>query len=324
MYRSFYKWTDVTIETVCNDANAALHLDQFWQKFFLVTSLTTPQTELTVSLHFQPMSAPPADRSGLKQVWQRGESTVWQTAHGLCLQIGTTSLVIDSIRGYAEGTLDVGFWAYSLAEQRDFFMRSLLMLFRSAKIYGLHANGVVHDDRGVLLIGHSGSGKTTLTLSLVQAGWRYLGDDVVALRLGQEGVEAVALQRGFACTPQTFTFFPGLPVVTTEQLDPVRQKQRLVLTEQYDQQLVSTCLPRVLLFPMITDAQQSRLIRLDKTETLLALMEQSAALLVEPRTAALQMALLQQLGEQTEGYRLLLGSDGYSDPSTVASLLGSL
>lgn len=314
----------MTIETVCNDDNAALRLDQFWQKFFFVTSSMSQQTELTVSLHFQPMAALPSNRSGLKQVWQRGESTVWQTAHGLCLKMGTTRLVIDSLRGHAEGTLDAGFWAYSLAEQRDFFMRCLLMLFRSVKIYGLHANGVVHDDRGVLLIGHSGSGKTTLTLSLVQAGWRYLGDDVLALRSVQDSVEAVALQRGFACTPQTFTFFPGLPVMPTEQLDPVRQKQRLVLTEQYDEQLISTCLPRVLLFPTITGGQQSRLIRLDKTETLLALMEQSAALLVEPRTAALQMALLQQLGEQTEGYRLLLGSDVYSDPPTVASLLASL
>ena len=324
MYRRWYGWADVTIEVVCHDHALADHLDHCWRTFFCVTTLTTPYTAAGVSLELQAEPRSQTGQPGQRQRWHRDDASVWQTADGLCLQLGATTLCIDTARGHASGGVDASFWHYPLAEQRDFFMRSLLLLLRQVDIYGLHANGLSHDGQGLLLIGPSGSGKTTLTLSLLQAGWRALGDDVVALRQMADGVMALALQRGFACTPQTVTFFPHLSTVNTQQLETVRQKRWVAPATTAAEPLRSACRPTLLLFPTISDAAHSQLTPLDATQTLLGLMEQSAALLLTPRAAAQQMTMLRQLGRQARSYRLALGRDVYADPPAVAAMLGAL
>lgn len=45
----------------------------------------------------------------------------------------------------------------------------------------LHAGAVTRGDLTILLLGHSGAGKTTLTLELVRRGFRFLGDEYVAI-----------------------------------------------------------------------------------------------------------------------------------------------
>ena len=326
MDRRLYAWNDVIIEVICHDRELADRLDHCWRTFFWLMPLRATSSAAVVSLQLQPEPVYPPNPSGQKQVWRRDNASVWQTPVGLCLQSSGASLLIDVERGHASGSVTADFWQTPLAEQRDFFMRSLLLLLRRLHIHGLHANGISTDDRGLLLIGPSGSGKTTLTLSLRRSGWRALGDDVVALRQTVDGVIALALQRGFACTEQTVAFFPDLSLSTGEatQLDPVRQKQWLAPPTADDEWPNHHCQPRVLLFPTIAEAAHSRLTPLDATQTMLGLMEQSAALLVEPRAAARQMAILRQLGRQAQSYRLALGRDVYADPPAVAALLGSL
>jgi hypothetical protein len=53
----------------------------------------------------------------------------------------------------------------------------------SSTLFLMHAALVEKDGRGLLLPGRSGSGKTSLALSLSQAGWRYVTDDVVPVDL---------------------------------------------------------------------------------------------------------------------------------------------
>jgi len=324
MVRRLYGWADVTIEVICHEAALANCLDHCWRTFFGVTPLPAQHTAAVVSLALQTALIQHTGQPGAKQLWCRDNASVWQTADGLCLQIGATSLLIDGEQGHASGCVAADFWGYPLAEQRDFFMRSLLLLLRRVDIYGLHANGLSHEEQGLLLIGPSGSGKTTLTLSLLQAGWRALGDDVVALRQKPEGVMALSLQRGFACTPQTVTFFPHLSTAHAQQLETVRQKQWLAPVTTETEPLSSACRPTILLFPTIIDAAHSHLTPLDATQTLLGLMEQSAALLLAPRAAAQQMTMLRQLGRQARSYRLALGRDVYADPPAVAAMLGAL
>ncbi|MGY3034388.1 hypothetical protein ACVIIV_003558 [Bradyrhizobium sp. USDA 4354] len=52
-------------------------------------------------------------------------------------------------------------------------------LIRSNRwVFSLHAASLVKDGMGLLLCGQPGAGKSTLTLQLVDAGFRYAGDDV--------------------------------------------------------------------------------------------------------------------------------------------------
>jgi len=45
----------------------------------------------------------------------------------------------------------------------------------------IHAAGLVHDDKGLLIIGHSNVGKTSLALEMVMDGYSFLGDDLTIL-----------------------------------------------------------------------------------------------------------------------------------------------
>lgn len=323
MKRSFYAWADVSIEVVCQECTLADHLDHCWRTFFGITA--TPPATAVLSLHLA--ATPTAAHSAPgQQLWCQGEASIWQSADGLDLRLGATSLRLDKEQRQAIGHVDNSFWHYPLAEQRDFFMRTLLLLLRQIEVYGLHANGVYHQQQGLLLVGPSGSGKTTLSLSLQQVGWQAVGDDVMALHLTAQGVTARPLQRGFACTAQTAAFFPKLPTAQAPQLDPLRQKKWLAppTATTTVPQSASGYQPGVLLFPTISQAAHSHLLPLDATQTLVRLMEQSAALLLDRTTAARQLQLLQQLGRQARSYRVALGRDVYTDPPAVAALLNNL
>ena len=45
----------------------------------------------------------------------------------------------------------------------------------------VHAAGLAHDDKGLLIIGHSNVGKTSLALEMVMNGYSFLGDDLTIL-----------------------------------------------------------------------------------------------------------------------------------------------
>ena len=45
----------------------------------------------------------------------------------------------------------------------------------------IHAAGLAHDDKGLLIIGHSNVGKTSLALEMVMDGYSFLGDDLTIL-----------------------------------------------------------------------------------------------------------------------------------------------
>ena len=320
----FYTWNNMTLATACADDLQAAQLAQLWQRFFCFEPAAPAQANPMMTLHLVPVSSVPPAVTEPTLAWSNGKSKVWKTRDGLCLQEGTTSLTIDIARSHAEGVIDAQFWQQPLAAQRDFFLRSLLTLLRRASIYGLHANGVLQQDHGILLIGPSGSGKTTLTLRLVQAGWHYLGDDVVALRQNGSLVEALALQHSFACTPQTIDFFPDLQRFLRQMLDPARHKRQLTLAAGYTEQFATHCIPRVLLFPTITQKLHSRLVALSETQAMLKIMAQSAGLLLDSQSAARQTAVLKQLLQQTTYYQLFLGQDVYAEPATIVNLLGNV
>lgn len=324
MYQTLYAWADVTLAISYVDAHQAAQIDWLWQTFFCLTPVSTPWPGPRVSIRLQTEAASQERPLLLQALWRSGKSSVWQTPDGFCLQCGSTWLAFDPTGDQAYGVLTAEFGDYPLAEQRDFFLRSLLMLVRRIGIYGLHANGVMQDAHGMLMVGSSGSGKTTLALSLVQAGWCYLGDDAVAIYQTGAGLAALALQRGFACTAQTAAFFPSLQAAITHELDPVRHKQQVMLERLYGQQFTPTCIPRQLLFPRITGEAYSRVAPLNETQAMLGLMQQSAGLLMEAHTTTRQMDLLKQLVGQVRSHQLLLGRDVYTDPAAVAALLSAL
>lgn len=72
-----------------------------------------------------------------------------------------------------------------------------------------HAGCVEIAGRGVLLLGEKGSGKSTLTLALAFQGGRYLGDEVVFVRLDDRRIEA--FPKAAALKEESFALFGEAP-----------------------------------------------------------------------------------------------------------------
>ena len=63
----------------------------------------------------------------------------------------------------------------------------LAALLQQRGLLVLHASAVAREGAAVVVAGASGAGKSTLVARLLDAGWRLLSDDVVAIRLAPDG-----------------------------------------------------------------------------------------------------------------------------------------
>jgi hypothetical protein len=295
-------------------------LKALWQQVFAVTQIDRP---VAPSLTFQVM--PPGtslvEPGPGEQIFRSPNMRILQTGYGYHLQTGPATLSLDLDHRTNVCVITSGFWDLPLQYQRDFFLSALLLLLRHQGVYGLHANGLERHGRGALLVGESGSGKTTLALALVRAGWRYISDDVLALRRGPEGIEALALRRGFAINKEIEACFPELvsPGVARHPLND--GKELAVLDDLFPDQFTPSCSPSVLVFPEITGDRRSQLLELKDAGAMAAMIRPSLGIMVDRELAARQLEITRQLVAQSRSYRLFVGRDVYESPSPLSQML---
>ena len=103
----------------------------------------------------------------------------------------------------------------------DFIAEQVLLQFMKARkeLLWLHAAGVERSGKALIICGGSGRGKSTVSTILCESGWRFMSDDVIALRMQSE--EALP----FLQTPARRTY-PGrnllaeeMGILTKEEVD---------------------------------------------------------------------------------------------------------
>jgi hypothetical protein len=320
-----YALGEIMIEAACADPAQAVRLDQLWRMLFSLQPMHTPGAQPAICFHLHAdrtsMAPPPPGRPAS----QSGRLQGWRTATGYRFQCSGSALDVDLVAGRGTGVLTPGFWHCTLTEQREFFLHAFLMLLRRHGYYGLHANGVVKGPRGrprgVLMAGESGSGKTTLALSLVRQGWCYLADDLLFLHAVDGQVSAVGLRRGFACLPETIERFPGLVNVAERSPRLMAGKKLLPVEAVSSGHFTPCCTPTVLLLPRVAGGRHSRLVPLDETGAVAALMGLSTGIWTDRTDVMQQLEMLKQLVQQARCYQLLSGEDVYTDPAAVSALL---
>ena len=203
-----------------------------------------------------------------------------------------------------------------------------MVALRRCGLFELHAAGVVEPETGggLLVVGPSGSGKSTLATQLASAGWRYLSDDALLLRVESERVEACALRREFAVTEQTvaagvlegFEDLLGEPV----PFDPL--KRRFKPQEVFPEGFAESCVPRALFFPVITNEAASAARRLTQAETMRGLLRMCPWACYDRPAAAAHLGLLARLARQAAGFELKAGRDLLGDAVYSADYLRGL
>jgi len=250
---------------------------------------------------------------------------VWESEDGFRLNCGSSCLDLDLAQSRGVGALLPEFWALPLAERREMFMLSFLMLLHRHELFGLHGNAVVHGRTGFLIVAGSGCGKTTLALTLIQAGWAYVADDALLLqRSGSGSVDALALRRGFSCTEKTAAAFGELAGAMRESLGSAKDKWLVDSDAVYADRLAPRCHPEVILFPRIANTETTRLRPIGASAALGGLIQQSPGILSDRSDSTEQSGLLLSLLQQCKTFEVELGTDLFERPQAVSDALSAL
>ncbi len=195
---------------------------------------------------------------------------------------------------------------------------ALVVALRHHSLFHAHAAGLRSaDGTSVLVAGGSGSGKTTCALSLLEGGWRYLGDDAVLL--SEAGV--LAFPKPFHLGTPTLEAFPRLrPFCGTPNgrgkraLDPAVAfpGQHAPRAERIE----------LLLFPEVHDAAATVIEPMAPADALGLLLASSAMLIVDHLPGVReQLAILRGLVDGARSFSLRLGRDALARPALLASLV---
>ena len=331
-----YHIADVPLHVWLHDAADEVPMRQLMDGLFRFSPVDRPVFDepgsaLSLTLRRRPLSHGKAGNQA-DTMAPEGHDGFWITAKGIAFTAPGGQIEVYPQEARAEGQLSTAFWQSPLYDRRSLLLRTVIMLLRQRDIYSLHAGALLLPqdapsrtaaDSGLLITGASGAGKTTLTLGLINAGWRFVGDNVVTLCQDwrTEMVQVRALQRGFACTAQTMACFPWLQSTAHSPLTTLEGKHLLFTDDLYPEQFVPQCTPRVLLFPQVTTAAQTTLEPIDATEALLALLPQSLGLLAHSDQTQAQLQMVRTLVDQSSAYRVYSGRDLIERPADVAALI---
>lgn len=194
-----------------------------------------------------------------------------------------------------------------------------LEFLKRNKLYSLHAAGLCVDGKGLLLAGSSGAGKSTLTLSLLRAGFKFLGDDMVFLSCDGADLRVLAFPDQTDVTDETAGFFPELRYLLDSPKPPAWFKRSIFAEQVYGVDVVWECEPAALIFPKISASQKSVLKPVSTDQAFLELA--SNVLLTEPDTTQSHFNILAELATKTECYILEAGRDFDAIPVLLRGLI---
>jgi len=186
------------------------------------------------------------------------------------------------------------------------FTLPLIETLKRRELHSLHAAGVAIGDKGLLFPGASGSGKSTLAVALVRAGFGFLGDDMLFLARGRDGLRALAFPEATDLKDDAARLFPELEDLFDVAKLPGWPKRQVCAEERFGADIVWRCRPVALVFPRV-NGDRSTLTPLDPGEALLELVPN--ILLTESASSQAHLDALAELAATCQCYRLETGSD---------------
>jgi hypothetical protein len=269
-----------------------------------------------------------ADEAALR--WQG--MTVFRTgASGLRLEYQGWRVEIDAERR-AVRPVALGFGAddYLDYQCRSFLRIALLFLVRRLGYFELHAGACALGDAGYVLIGASGRGKTSAVLALVEAGWKYVGDDALLARVQdaetdcvkREEIVLASARHRFSLTAE------ALERRRTLQAHAVRAVKKIdkwvidPLAVWPDQRLLEVR-PAVIVFCEIHDAETTTVTSVPPPIALSRLMASTPWIALDRETSGNHIHVYRRMVETCRSVEMRAGRDVLRSPHILAELLAS-
>ncbi len=216
--------------------------------------------------------------------------------------------------------------AYPQSAARDINLLShlcftvpLAELLKRQGLYMLHAAGLCLDGKGLLVAGASGAGKTTLAITLLRAGFGFLGDDTTFLSPSPQGLHALAFPDEIDVTDDTAGYFPELRGLARNPPLPRGPKHSVDFVRLYEATPTWRCVPSVLVFPRAVSAHMNVLSPMSKDEALIELL--CNVLRTDLRAAQAHLDALAALVKQCRCFRLHASRDFEALPTLFRNVL---
>lgn len=145
---------------------------------------------------------------------------------------------------------------------------AIMEMLRPRGLVTLHASAVgTESGAGVVAFGASGSGKSTLSLALMAAGMPFLGDDMLFVRRGTDGIDGYGFADEVDLTGETVSLLPGLEPAALRTY-PGGSKFSVRPEALYHGRVLDRIRPVMLLFPRVAGAPTTELRALSRGEAL--------------------------------------------------------
>ncbi|MGH7801230.1 MAG: hypothetical protein ACREOW_11500 [Thermodesulfobacteriota bacterium] len=214
------------------------------------------------------------------------------------------------------------FWQKPLFLKASLLIIGFILLLWQYDFHELHAAGLAEEGKGLLIVGPTGSGKSSLTLSLVQAGWNYLTDDMLIFRHTNSAVEAFPLRRYFKIDKAIGAKYPKLKPQLDNPLEQLENEAYIYIDEIYDNQLTQKCVPRLIIFPKITHKETSFIEPIKRSDAFINLFQTNCyGMFFDKHIARRRIDVIKELVYQADCYQMSVGLDLYENPEKIIEFL---
>lgn len=185
----------------------------------------------------------------------------------------------------------------------------------------LHGAAVGTDDGAVLLTGKGGVGKSTTALSCLRAGFRYLADDYVIVRLDPEPL-AYSLYCTAKLNADHIVNFPQLVNLVRNPHKLDREKAVMSLYPQFESQIISAMPLKAVLVPELVNRGETRLTPAPSWKIQSATSFTTMSQL--PHVGRHTLDFVRRLSSTVPGFALELAKDSSKVPMAISGLLERL
>jgi hypothetical protein len=216
----------------------------------------------------------------------------------------------------------LGVTRLNLDERARPFHKVLSAWLEDRGVQFVHSGLISHANKGILFVGNGGAGKSTSSISCLQSGMGYLGDDFIGLGIEDGRFIGHGLYASCLLNVHHIKRFPDLQPLAHAPHYDYEEKFVLYLTEAFPGCLRQRIAIDALMLPRVVDSELTTFRRAKKSETLMAIAPTSVMLLPRPNRAAFER--LTRLVESTPSYWLELGRRVDLIPAAVRELAESL
>jgi hypothetical protein len=198
-------------------------------------------------------------------------------------------------------------------------IRSILHWWLSgAGIMQVHGGAVGRPSGGIIVVGRGGSGKSTVSLTSLQAGLRYAGDDFVALEPG-DAPYVHSLYSSGKLEPHHLERFPALEDAVVNPVRGPRDKAIVLAARKYPNTPIAGFPLSAIVVPRVTGLPDTFVRQISSAAALEALAPSTIFQLHPPRPDAL--AVMARVARQVPCVELGMGTDLAQVPPAVVRII---